>query len=95
MTMNTMNKIECRTGCGACCIAPSLSSSIPGMTTGKPAGVRCVQLTQDNLCEIYGQTDRPVVCGSYQASSEYCGGSRADALRLLNDLELITGREKP
>ena len=29
-------------GCGACCIAPSISSAIPGMPDGKPAGVRCV-----------------------------------------------------
>ncbi|NBX68342.1 MAG: YkgJ family cysteine cluster protein, partial [Proteobacteria bacterium] len=36
--------MECRIGCGACCIAPSISSPLPGMPHGKPAGVRCVNL---------------------------------------------------
>ena len=30
--------MRCREGCGACCIAPSIASSIPGMPDGKPAG---------------------------------------------------------
>ncbi len=80
----------CRTGCGACCIAPSLSSRIPGMPDGKPAGVRCVQLTLDNRCGIYGQPGRPEVCRSYHAS-ESCGTDRGDALRVLEELELMTG----
>jgi Fe-S-cluster containining protein len=80
----------CRIGCGACCIAPSLSSRIPGMPDGKPAGVRCVQLTLDNRCGIYGQPGRPEVCSSYQAS-ESCGADRGDALRTLEQLELLTG----
>ena len=37
--------MEYRANCGACCIAPSLSSPLPGMPKGKPAGVRWVQLT--------------------------------------------------
>lgn len=86
-----MKKVSCRAGCGACCIAPSLSSSVPGMEKGKPAGVRCAQLTPDNNCGIYDRPDRPAVCGSYEASREYCGENREDALKLLGDLELITG----
>ncbi|MEO8036559.1 MAG: YkgJ family cysteine cluster protein, partial [Acidobacteriota bacterium] len=39
--------MDCRTGCAACCIAPSITSPIPGMPEGKAAGVRCVQLTSD------------------------------------------------
>lgn len=50
---------ECRVGCGACCIAPSISSAIPGMPGGKPAGVRCVQLTDDNRCMLFGTTRAP------------------------------------
>jgi Fe-S-cluster containining protein len=80
----------CRTGCGACCIAPSLSSRIPGMPDGKLAGVRCAQLTLDNRCGIYGQPGRPEVCRSYQAS-ESCGADRENALRILEELELMTG----
>jgi uncharacterized protein len=86
-----MKKITCRTGCGACCIAPSLSSTIPGMLRGKPAGVRCVQLTPDNLCKLYGNPERPAVCASYQATEEFCGADRGEALQLLHELELITG----
>ncbi|MCC6439509.1 MAG: YkgJ family cysteine cluster protein, partial [Rhodanobacteraceae bacterium] len=26
--------MSCRSGCGACCIAPSISSPIPGMPNG-------------------------------------------------------------
>ncbi|MBL8300799.1 MAG: YkgJ family cysteine cluster protein, partial [Rhodanobacteraceae bacterium] len=53
----------CRTSCGACCIAPSISSPIPGMPRGKPAGVRCIQLTDDNRCAIFHSPERPEVCG--------------------------------
>ena len=31
--------MDCRAGCGACCIALSISSPIPGMPAGKPAGI--------------------------------------------------------
>ena len=46
LSKEEVNAMECRIGCGACCIAPSISSPIPGMPDGKPAGVRCVQLTR-------------------------------------------------
>ena len=82
--------MTCRAGCGACCIAPSLSSLIPGMPAGKPAGVPCAHLTPELCCGIYGLSGRPAVCGSYQATEEYCGATRADALRLLAELELVT-----
>jgi hypothetical protein len=62
------------------------------MPQGKPAGVRCVQLTRENLCKLFGRPERPDVCGSYQASDEFCGSSRSDAMRLLKELELMTGR---
>jgi uncharacterized protein len=92
MTKISTGNIECRAGCGACCIAPSLSSPIPEMPAGKPAGVRCIQLTPDNRCRIYGKPERPEVCSSYQASKTFCGATRSDALRLLKELEIVTGR---
>ncbi len=88
-SIHEREQISCRIGCGACCIAPSLSSRIPGMPEGKPAGVRCIQLTPDNLCGIYGQLGRPAICRSYQAS-ESCGTNREHALRFLEELELMT-----
>jgi Fe-S-cluster containining protein len=85
-----MGNIVCRIGCGACCIAPSLSSAIPGMPDGKPAGVPCVQLTLNNSCSVYGKPERPAVCASYQAQEEFCGTNQGDALRILEELELMT-----
>ena len=82
--------MECRVGCAACCIAPSISSPIPGMPHGKPAGMRCVQLTDDLLCKLYGALHRPQVCIDFQASLETCGSSQAQALRLLSKLESLT-----
>ena len=78
--------MNCRAGCGACCIAPSISSPIPGMPGGKPAGTRCIHLTDDLRCAIYDQ--RPKVCRDFQAEELVCGTSREQALQLLSDLEL-------
>jgi len=80
----------CRTGCGACCIAPSISSPIPGMPFGKPAGVRCVQLTDDHRCLLFGKPDRPEVCVRLRPAEEMCGPSRDHALAYLEGLERST-----
>ena len=81
---------RCRPGCGACCIAPSISSPIPGMPHGKPAGVRCVQLTSDNRCGIFGQPERPACCSGLQPSAEMCGSNAGQALAWLAELEAST-----
>jgi Fe-S-cluster containining protein len=80
----------CRVGCGACCIAPSISSPIPGMPDGKPAGVRCIQLTADNRCQLFGEPERPSVCQLLQPSEEMCGRSSQQALIYLSRLERAT-----
>jgi uncharacterized protein len=82
--------MECRSGCGACCIAPSISSPIPGMPAGKPAGVRCVQLTAGNGCAIFGHPERPAVCASLNPSFDMCGSSRDSAMAILTSLENVT-----
>jgi Fe-S-cluster containining protein len=82
--------MNCRDHCGACCIAPSISSPIPGMPHGKPAGVKCIQLDEDMRCKIFGHPDRPQVCGSLQPSAELCGDTREQALRWLGHLEHAT-----
>ncbi len=61
------------------------------MPNGKPAGVRCVQLTADNRCAIFGQPDRPAVCVRLRAEALMCGTDRDHALRWLTHLERITG----
>lgn len=82
--------MECRVGCGACCIAPSISSPIPGMPEGKPAGVRCVQLTTDNKCMLFGKPERPLVCSNLKPSREMCGLLDGDAFSFLSYLERAT-----
>lgn len=82
--------MECRAGCGACCIAPSISSPIPGMPQGKPAGVRCVQLTADHRCLLFGQPERPSVCVTLRPQPEMCGDSAPEAMRRLTQLERLT-----
>ena len=82
--------MDCRPHCAACCIAPSISSPIPGMPGGKPAGVRCVQLDEQDRCRIFGQPERPAVCGSLQPSEDMCGDSREQAMRWLSGLESQT-----
>jgi len=69
--------VECRPGCAACCIA-------------LPAGVRCVQLTADNLCRLYGRPERPRVCLGLRPSPEMCGQSAKEALAYLSELERLT-----
>ncbi len=85
--------MDCRVGCGACCIALSISSPIPGMPDGKPAGVRCAQLTPDNRCAIFGQPERPEVCNRLRPSQEMCGSTAEEAMRYLEELELLTAPE--
>lgn len=79
--------MRCRPACGACCIAPSINSPIPGMPDGKPAGVRCVQLLDDMRCAIFGRPERPAFCGGIQPSEEMCGETREYALQWLARLE--------
>ena len=86
--MNT--HMECRVGCAACCIAPSISSSIPGMEDGKPAGVRCIQLSEDNRCRIFGSDLRPAVCGSLRPNMEMCASTSVEAMQHLTELERLT-----
>ncbi|MET0281084.1 MAG: YkgJ family cysteine cluster protein [Steroidobacteraceae bacterium] len=82
--------MECRDRCGACCIAPSISSPIPGMPQGKPAGVRCVQLDELQRCQLFGRPERPAVCASLRPTASMCGADQAAALRHLGWLERQT-----
>lgn len=86
--------MDCRPRCGACCIAPSITSPIPGMPDGKPAGVPCVQLDAELRCRIFGQPGRPACCSGLQASEEMCGTSRQAALRWITALEAATAPQQ-
>jgi hypothetical protein len=63
------------------------------MPAGKPAGVRCVQLTDDNRCRIFGRPERPTVCGSLRPSADMCGTDAGDAFARLTQLEDATAPE--
>jgi len=86
--------MDCRIGCGACCIAPSISSALPGMANGKPAGVRCLHLTKDNRCALFGKPERPDVCNKLQPSEDMCGHSAHEAFIRLASLERATAPSK-
>ena len=60
------------------------------MPNGKPAGVRCIQLTSDNGCAIFGKPERPAFCAGLQASAEMCGSNRAHAIAWISALEVAT-----
>ena len=82
--------MDCRVGCGACCIAPSISSPIPGLPCGKPAGVRCLHLTRDHRCALYGKPERPAVCSQLRPSEEMCGHNTRQAFTRLASWERRT-----
>jgi len=74
----------CRPGCGACCIAPSISS------LAKPAGLPCRHLDAELRCRLFGQPERPACCSGLRPSAEMCGDSPAQALAWLRALEAAT-----
>ena len=74
--------MQCRVGCGACCIAPSISSPIPGMPDGKPAGVRCVQLDDDYRCRSSASRSAPRSAGALRPSPAMCGANRDEAMAI-------------
>jgi len=78
---------QCRPDCGACCIAPSISSAIPGMSGGKPSATKCIQLTEDLLCKVFNHPDRPKVCGNFKFDILICGENKNDAMKIMGELE--------
>ncbi len=60
------------------------------MPQGKPAGMRCAQLGEDNRCVVFGQKVRPAFCGGLRPSQEMCGATREEALAWLTQLEQAT-----
>ncbi|MDP3440514.1 MAG: YkgJ family cysteine cluster protein [Azonexus sp.] len=76
--------MACRPQCGACCIAPSISS------LNKPAGIPCRYLDATFSCQIFDQPERPACCGGLQPGLEMCGESHQYALQWLTRLEALT-----
>lgn len=86
--------MQCRPGCGACCIVPSISTPIPrpdgGVARPKPAEERCVQLDADGRCGLFGSPLRPAVCGSLQPTIAMCGANAREAVVALRRLARAT-----
>lgn len=65
------------------------------MPGGKPAGVRCVQLSSDNRCLLFGRPERPEICSRLRPQEEMCGASADEALVRLAFLERATAPGAP
>jgi hypothetical protein len=52
--------------------------------------VRCIQLGDDARCLIFGQPGRPAVCSGLMPSAEMCGHDADQAMRFLDELEVLT-----
>jgi uncharacterized protein len=82
--------MNCRSGCAACCIAPSITSPLPGFPQGKPAGEKCPHLDSELCCRLFDSPERPAVCSSLQPSAEMCGRDVRHAMAYLERLEQAT-----
>jgi hypothetical protein len=60
------------------------------MPEGKAAFSRCVQLTAENRCLLFGRPERPAVCASLRAGEEMCGTADEEAFARLTRLENLT-----
>ena len=79
--------MECRKGCGACGIAPSISSPLPGLPFGKMPGERCPHLNDLLQCSLIDDERRPDACRRFSANEDCCGSNRFEALQILRRLE--------
>jgi len=52
--------------------------------------VPCVQLDAHLGCKIFGQPERPAVCGGFRPMVDVCGSHRQEAIWLIGELERLT-----
>lgn len=91
------SKIECRKGCGACCIFISISSAIPNHPKGKPSGTVCKNMETSFkegqvlfTCSLWDTPWFPKICKDFQATSDLCGASRNEAIVNIIEWEYLT-----
>jgi hypothetical protein len=60
------------------------------MPEGKPAGVRCVNLSAEGRCVLWGTPQYPKVCRDFTPSAWVCGDTAEQALALISALEQAT-----
>jgi len=61
------------------------------MPNGKPAGVRCANLTERNECSLFGRPERPSFCLAWTPTPELCGEGIDEAIGNITALETETG----
>ncbi|PHX52479.1 hypothetical protein AO354_34040 [Pseudomonas syringae pv. syringae] len=54
------------------------------------AGERCLHLSVEFLCALFGRAERPAVCSQFKAAEDVCGADQADAIRLIGWWEKAT-----
>lgn len=79
--------MKCRVGCGACCIALSISESMPNHPNGKQAGEICKNMNPDKTCKIWGTPQYPKTCAGFKAEESWCGSNFEQAIKILKKLE--------
>ncbi len=86
--------MQCRKQCGACCIAPSITTPFLGMPRGKPAGVKCIHLDYQQRCQLFGDIRRPNLCKIFNPEKEFCGESFLEAYKNLTSIEFYTSKDR-
>lgn len=82
--------MDCRSHCGACCTAPSISTPMPGLPHGKPANTPCIHLDDEMRCGLFHSPLRPAVCAGLKPRADMCFSHRDEALVYLLKLEADT-----
>ena len=49
-----------------------------------------MHLSAEQLCQLFGQPQRPAVCSDFKADIDVCGNDQADAIRLIGWWEQMT-----
>lgn len=49
-----------------------------------------MQLTEENRCKLFGQSERPEICIRLRPNQEMCGNNMEDAMAYLSELEILT-----
>ncbi len=86
---NVPPPMACRVGCGACCIALSISSPIPGMP-GQAFGRALCALIEITAAKLFGRPERPRGLCPPAARARNVWYIRREALAYLYALEAAT-----
>ena len=84
--------MECRSPAAPPVASPPVSAvPFPVCQMASRLVCSCVQLDAALGCKIFGQPERPAVCGGFRPMVDVCGSHRAEAIWLIGELERLTG----